>query len=80
MLQMPGARQIKLEDGQEREWSHRIHVDGPLPESATKTLDLLKEVLTLVRRPHLDVAIALDLYKKPDPELDPQRPRVRSAA
>src|SRR6266498_5669504 len=73
MLQSPGARKIKLEAGQDREWSHRIHVDGPVPESVTSTLDLLKEVLTLVRRPHLDVGIALDLYKVPDPELDPQQ-------
>jgi Phosphoribosyl transferase domain len=73
MLQTPGARQIKLEEGQEREWSHRIHVDGPLPESVKQTLDLLKEVLTLVPRPHLDVGVALDLYKKPDPEVDPQQ-------
>jgi hypothetical protein len=73
MLQTPGARQIKLEDGQEREWSHRIHVDGPLPGSVKETLELLKRVLTLVRRPHLDVALALDFYKKPDPELDPKQ-------
>lgn len=72
MLQTPGAREIKLEDGQQREWSHRIHVDGPLPEAVEESLELLKQVLTLVRQPHLDVAIALDLYKKPDPEIDPQ--------
>jgi hypothetical protein len=73
MLQPPGARKIKFKDGQEREWSHRIHVDGPLPESATVGLELLRRVLTLPRRSHLDVAIALDLYKKPDPALDSRK-------
>jgi hypothetical protein len=41
MLQTPGARQINLEDGQEREWSHRIHVEGPLPQ---------REALAAIRR------------------------------
>jgi hypothetical protein len=73
MLQTPGARQIKLDNGRAREWSHRMHVDGPLPGPVKSSLNLLTQVLTLVRRPHLDVAIALDFYKKPDPEVDPQQ-------
>jgi adenine/guanine phosphoribosyltransferase-like PRPP-binding protein len=72
-LQGSGARQILLSDEQKRHWTHRIHVNGAIPEHASGLIELLKRVLTLTEREPLDVAIALDFYKDPESNEDPQK-------
>jgi hypothetical protein len=48
-----------------REWTHHYSFDGPYRRPLHEMLELLKEVLTLTRRPELDTALALDFYKVP---------------
>lgn len=73
ILQGVGGRAIALAPDQTSEWTHRYHVDGPLPDHVTDALDLLTEVLTLATQPFVDGAIALDFYKDPESDPDPKK-------
>src|SRR5262245_16587228 len=53
-------------------WTHRYRFDRGLPVDLQSTLELLKTVLTLTPVDHVDVALAMDWYKRPDPALDPK--------
>lgn len=50
----------------------RLFLSG-VPRAVRQTANLLKDVLTMTSREHLDFALALDWYKVPDPEVDPNR-------
>lgn len=54
-------------------FTHRLHVDGPIPPAVREFLELLQEVLTLEVRGPLECAIALDFYKDPTSDPDPMR-------
>lgn len=65
----PSRLELRPEDGSK--WTHRYSVSRPLTTSARDFFVLMSEVVTLeVPQAILDIAIALDWYKKPDPELD----------
>ncbi|MCO6010573.1 hypothetical protein NE236_37005 [Actinoallomurus purpureus] len=55
------------------DYSHCYRFDEGLPQDVLDLVRLLEEVFSLTRRSSLDCAIALDWYKKPHPDLDPQQ-------
>jgi hypothetical protein len=65
------ARTLDLRPEDKGKWSHRVAASGPIPRDIRATLELLTEVVTLPERKHLDIALTLDFYKDPDPDLDP---------
>jgi hypothetical protein len=65
MLQPLRPRLIELRDDQRRTWSHRIHLEGPLVHDYRAAVEILTTALTIVRRPPIDIALALDFYKDP---------------
>jgi hypothetical protein len=79
MLEPTASRLIKMTPEQQREWSHRLHVDGPVPDDVRETLALLEEILTLTKRTYVDAAFALDFYKDPESDPDPQKWKDTSA-
>ena len=79
VLQPLRARQIALDAEQRKHWTHRIHVEGAIPDEALKTIKLLEKVLTLVEKPGVNTAIALDFYKDPDSDPDPMKWKDTSA-
>ena len=56
---------------QDHEWSHRFSAAGPIPAEIRETMDLLTEVVTLPVRAGIDIALTLDFYKRPDPDVEP---------
>ncbi|HET7425524.1 MAG TPA: phosphoribosyltransferase [Gemmatimonadales bacterium] len=66
-------RELALRDQDRRHWSHRIHAEGPVPNDIRATMDLLKDVVSLPVREALDIALTLDFYKQPDPDIDPMQ-------
>lgn len=53
------------------QWTHRFRFDGPYLRSLHDLLEFLREAITLRPVHELDLALALDFYKMPDPELHP---------
>lgn len=79
MLEPLASEWFNLTRDPTKEWTQRIRIHGPLPDEVKGTLDLLTEVVTLPVRAHLDIAIALDLYKTVVPDVDPMKwPNTRA--
>jgi len=64
-------RELELRGDDKQNYTHRIELFGPLTTRADTGLALLEEVVTLANKPALDIALALDFYKAPDPDVDP---------
>jgi hypothetical protein len=66
-------RELPLRERDRAEWSHRIEFDGDLPAEVESALELLKRVVSIPVREPLDIALTLDFYKAPDPDIDPMK-------
>ncbi|MCL8251357.1 hypothetical protein AERO_08170 [Aeromicrobium fastidiosum] len=67
-----GARGVAVEVPATRakDFNYRRSFKQGLPPEIRTTAKLLREVLTMTAREHLDFAIALDWYKIPDPDVE----------
>lgn len=81
------AKQFLMLGGCEREavpeehadaWSHRLHFARNFSQSHVAMAMLLKDVLSLTTKQHLDCAIALDWYKIPPLDNTPRWPNTPS--
>jgi adenine/guanine phosphoribosyltransferase-like PRPP-binding protein len=76
VLQAGGVscKALPLPDEHRSDWTHRFAIGAAVAPAGTNAfLDLMGEVLVLQAPPGLDAAIALDFYKDPDSDEDPQK-------
>lgn len=60
-----------MDPDRRKRFSHRFVLPDGVSRELEVMLDLLKEILTLRRFRHIDVSLALDLYKIPEEGVDP---------
>ena len=71
-LQQRRARLVRLTKQPPSAWMYAYQLSGPIDDEMSRLLVLLGEVISIGRIPQSTVAcMALDMYKRPDEQLDP---------